>query len=151
MTCRKPPRLSNPPVRFAFFVFDRRSCAHSCLATNVRSQTRDRPTCRPLRSHRWEACCRLSRAFLRNSRVLGIPCKVRIVCQKTERSAFSARLINFYFVGPYGAPPQGVSGFVPGGMPPYGQAPPMVPPYQAAPPRPAVGMRPPVMSPGGRY
>ncbi|XP_056607942.1 BUB3-interacting and GLEBS motif-containing protein ZNF207a isoform X1 [Triplophysa dalaica] len=53
--------------------------------------------------------------------------------------------------GPYGAPPQGVSGFVPGGMPPYGQAPPMVPPYQAAPPRPAIGMRPPVMSPGGRY
>ncbi|XP_057201597.1 BUB3-interacting and GLEBS motif-containing protein ZNF207a isoform X2 [Triplophysa rosa] len=53
--------------------------------------------------------------------------------------------------GPYGAPPQGVSGFAPGGMPPYGQAPPMVPPYQAAPPRPAIGMRPPVMSPGGRY
>ncbi|XP_051571383.1 BUB3-interacting and GLEBS motif-containing protein ZNF207a isoform X2 [Myxocyprinus asiaticus] len=53
--------------------------------------------------------------------------------------------------GPYGAPPQGVSGYVPGGMPPYGQAPPMVPPYQAAPPRPAIGMRPPVMSPGGRY
>ncbi|XP_055049439.2 BUB3-interacting and GLEBS motif-containing protein ZNF207a isoform X2 [Misgurnus anguillicaudatus] len=53
--------------------------------------------------------------------------------------------------GPYGAPPQGVSGYVPGGMPPYGQAPPMVPPYQAAPPRPALGMRPPVMSPGGRY
>ncbi|XP_051572482.1 BUB3-interacting and GLEBS motif-containing protein ZNF207-like isoform X2 [Myxocyprinus asiaticus] len=52
---------------------------------------------------------------------------------------------------PYGAPPQGVSGYVPGGMPPYGQAPPMVPPYQAAPPRPAIGMRPPVMSPGGRY
>ncbi|XP_050957217.1 BUB3-interacting and GLEBS motif-containing protein ZNF207a isoform X2 [Labeo rohita] len=53
--------------------------------------------------------------------------------------------------GPYGAPPQGVPGYVPGGMPPYGQAPPMVPPYQAAPPRPAIGMRPPVMSPGGRY
>ncbi|XP_067273900.1 BUB3-interacting and GLEBS motif-containing protein ZNF207a isoform X2 [Pseudorasbora parva] len=53
--------------------------------------------------------------------------------------------------GPYGAPPQAVPGYVPGGMPPYGQAPPMVPPYQAAPPRPAIGMRPPVMSPGGRY
>uniref|UniRef100_A0A8C1SUA4 Zinc finger protein 207, a n=1 Tax=Cyprinus carpio TaxID=7962 RepID=A0A8C1SUA4_CYPCA len=53
--------------------------------------------------------------------------------------------------GPFGAPPQGVPGYVPGGMPPYGQAPPMVPPYQAAPPRPAIGMRPPVMSPGGRY
>ncbi|XP_051987450.1 BUB3-interacting and GLEBS motif-containing protein ZNF207a isoform X2 [Xyrauchen texanus] len=53
--------------------------------------------------------------------------------------------------GQYGAPPQGVSGYVPGGMPPYGQAPPMVPSYQAAPPRPAIGMRPPVMSPGGRY
>ncbi|XP_026064387.1 BUB3-interacting and GLEBS motif-containing protein ZNF207-like isoform X2 [Carassius auratus] len=53
--------------------------------------------------------------------------------------------------GPYGAPPQGVPGYVPGGMPPYGQAPPMVPSYQAAPPRPALGMRPPVMSPGGRY
>uniref|UniRef100_A0A673NP21 Zinc finger protein 207, a n=1 Tax=Sinocyclocheilus rhinocerous TaxID=307959 RepID=A0A673NP21_9TELE len=53
--------------------------------------------------------------------------------------------------GPYGAPPQGVPGYVAGGMPPYGQAPPMVPPFQAAPPRPAIGMRPPVMSPGGRY
>uniref|UniRef100_A0A9J8D3M2 Zinc finger protein 207, a n=1 Tax=Cyprinus carpio carpio TaxID=630221 RepID=A0A9J8D3M2_CYPCA len=53
--------------------------------------------------------------------------------------------------GPYGALPQGVPGYVPGGMPPYGQAPPMVPPFQAAPPRPAIGMRPPVMSPGGRY
>lgn len=53
--------------------------------------------------------------------------------------------------GPFGALPQGLPGYVPGGMPPYGQAPPMVPPYQAAPPRPAIGMRPPVMSPGGRY
>uniref|UniRef100_A0A8C2JC12 Zinc finger protein 207, a n=1 Tax=Cyprinus carpio TaxID=7962 RepID=A0A8C2JC12_CYPCA len=53
--------------------------------------------------------------------------------------------------GPYGALPQGVPGYVPGGMPPYGQAPPMVPPFQAAPPRPTIGMRPPVMSPGGRY
>ncbi|TRY66773.1 hypothetical protein DNTS_028806 [Danionella cerebrum] len=53
--------------------------------------------------------------------------------------------------GPYGAPRQAVAGYVPGGMPPYGQAPPMVPPFQAAPPRPAIGMRPPVISPGGRY
>uniref|UniRef100_UPI0037E8AB92 BUB3-interacting and GLEBS motif-containing protein ZNF207-like isoform X2 n=1 Tax=Semicossyphus pulcher TaxID=241346 RepID=UPI0037E8AB92 len=54
--------------------------------------------------------------------------------------------------GQYGGPPQGMPGFMPGGMPPYGQAPPVVPPgYQGAPPRPPVGMRPPVMSPGGRF
>uniref|UniRef100_A0A4W4ECZ6 C2H2-type domain-containing protein n=1 Tax=Electrophorus electricus TaxID=8005 RepID=A0A4W4ECZ6_ELEEL len=53
--------------------------------------------------------------------------------------------------GPYGAPPQAVPGYVPGGMPPYGQGPPMVPPYQGAPPRPPMAMRPPVMSQGGRY
>ncbi|XP_070837414.1 BUB3-interacting and GLEBS motif-containing protein ZNF207-like isoform X2 [Chaetodon trifascialis] len=54
--------------------------------------------------------------------------------------------------GQYGGPPQGIPGYVPGGMPPYGQAPPVVPPgYQGAPPRPPMGMRPPVMSPGGRY
>jgi len=51
-------------------------------------------------------------------------------------------------IGQYGAPPQGMPGYLPGGMPPYGQAPPMVPPYQAGPP---MGMRPPVMSPAGRY
>ncbi|XP_019117422.2 BUB3-interacting and GLEBS motif-containing protein ZNF207 isoform X2 [Larimichthys crocea] len=54
--------------------------------------------------------------------------------------------------GQYGGPPQGMPGYMPGGMPPYGQAPPVVPPgYQGAPPRPPMGMRPPVMSPGGRY
>uniref|UniRef100_A0A3B5AA92 BUB3-interacting and GLEBS motif-containing protein ZNF207-like n=1 Tax=Stegastes partitus TaxID=144197 RepID=A0A3B5AA92_9TELE len=54
--------------------------------------------------------------------------------------------------GQYGGPPQGLPGFMPGRMPPYGQAPPVVPPgYQGAPPRPPMGMRPPVMSPGGRY
>ncbi|XP_076026438.1 BUB3-interacting and GLEBS motif-containing protein ZNF207b isoform X1 [Genypterus blacodes] len=50
--------------------------------------------------------------------------------------------------GQYGAPPQGLPGYMPGGMPPYGQGPPMVPPYQGGPP---MGMRPPVMSPAGRY
>ncbi|XP_070703646.1 BUB3-interacting and GLEBS motif-containing protein ZNF207a isoform X2 [Pempheris klunzingeri] len=54
--------------------------------------------------------------------------------------------------GQYGGPPQGMPSYIPGGMPPYGQAPPVVPPgYQGAPPRPPMGMRPPVMSPGGRY
>ncbi|MFT7804102.1 BUB3-interacting and GLEBS motif-containing protein ZNF207-like isoform X1 [Arapaima gigas] len=53
--------------------------------------------------------------------------------------------------GQYGAPPQGMPGYMPGGMPPYGQAPPMVPPFQGGPPRPPMGMRPPVMSQGGRY
>lgn len=55
------------------------------------------------------------------------------------------------FTGQYGAPPQGMPGYMPGGMPPYGQGPPMVPPYQGAPPRPPMGMRPPVMSQGGRF
>uniref|UniRef100_A0A3Q3KAR5 C2H2-type domain-containing protein n=1 Tax=Monopterus albus TaxID=43700 RepID=A0A3Q3KAR5_MONAL len=50
--------------------------------------------------------------------------------------------------GQYGAPPQGMPSYMPGGMPPYGQGPPMVPPYQGGPP---MGMRPPVMSPAGRY
>ncbi|KAM4584871.1 BUB3-interacting and GLEBS motif-containing protein ZNF207b [Odontesthes bonariensis] len=50
--------------------------------------------------------------------------------------------------GQYGAPPQGMPGYMPGGMPPYGQGPPMVPQYQGGPP---MGMRPPVMSPAGRY
>ncbi|GAA6229582.1 BUB3-interacting and GLEBS motif-containing protein ZNF207-like isoform X1 [Lates japonicus] len=54
--------------------------------------------------------------------------------------------------GQYGGPPQGMPGYIPGGMPPYGQAPPVVPPgYQGAPPRQPMGMRPPVMSPGGRF
>lgn len=48
--------------------------------------------------------------------------------------------------GQYGGPPQGMPGYIPGGMPPYGQAPPG---YQETPARPP--MRPPVMSPGGRY
>ncbi|KAJ4944561.1 hypothetical protein JOQ06_013104 [Pogonophryne albipinna] len=50
--------------------------------------------------------------------------------------------------GQYGAPPQGMPSYMPGGMPPYGQGPPMVPSYQGGPP---MGMRPPVMSPAGRY
>ncbi|XP_029291059.1 BUB3-interacting and GLEBS motif-containing protein ZNF207b isoform X1 [Cottoperca gobio] len=50
--------------------------------------------------------------------------------------------------GQYGAPPQGMPSYMPGGMPPYGQGPPMGPPYQGGPP---MGMRPPVMSPAGRY
>ncbi|XP_056265163.1 BUB3-interacting and GLEBS motif-containing protein ZNF207b [Pseudoliparis swirei] len=50
--------------------------------------------------------------------------------------------------GQYGAPPQGMPSYMAGGMPPYGQAPPMVPSYQGGPP---MGMRPPVMSPAGRY
>ncbi|XP_020512161.1 BUB3-interacting and GLEBS motif-containing protein ZNF207 isoform X1 [Labrus bergylta] len=53
--------------------------------------------------------------------------------------------------GQYGGPPQGMPGYIPG-MPPYVQAPPVGPPgYQGAPPRPPLGMRPPVMSPGGRF
>ncbi|XP_031144805.1 BUB3-interacting and GLEBS motif-containing protein ZNF207-like isoform X1 [Sander lucioperca] len=50
--------------------------------------------------------------------------------------------------GQYGAPPQGMPSYMPGGMPPYGQGPPMVPSYQGGPP---MGMRPPAMSPAGRY
>ncbi|XP_033894457.2 BUB3-interacting and GLEBS motif-containing protein ZNF207-like isoform X1 [Acipenser ruthenus] len=53
--------------------------------------------------------------------------------------------------GQYGGPPQGMPGYMPGGMPPYGQGHPMVPPFQGGPPRPPMGMRPPVMSQGGRY
>ncbi|XP_034751252.1 BUB3-interacting and GLEBS motif-containing protein ZNF207-like isoform X3 [Etheostoma cragini] len=54
--------------------------------------------------------------------------------------------------GQYGGPSQGLPGYMPGGMLPYGQAPPVVPPgYQGAPPRPPMGMRPSVMSPGARY
>ncbi|XP_075034192.1 BUB3-interacting and GLEBS motif-containing protein ZNF207 isoform X1 [Mixophyes fleayi] len=53
--------------------------------------------------------------------------------------------------GQFGNPHQGIPGFHPGAMPPFGQAPPMVPPYQGGPPRPLMGMRPPVMSQGGRY
>ncbi|XP_061589080.1 BUB3-interacting and GLEBS motif-containing protein ZNF207b [Cololabis saira] len=50
--------------------------------------------------------------------------------------------------GQYGAPHQAMPGYMPAGMPPYGQGPPMVNPYQGGPP---MGMRPPVMSPAGRY
>uniref|UniRef100_A0A8C8ZUF6 Zinc finger protein 207 n=1 Tax=Prolemur simus TaxID=1328070 RepID=A0A8C8ZUF6_PROSS len=53
--------------------------------------------------------------------------------------------------GQYGGHHQGMPGYLPGAMPPYGQGPPMVPPYQGGPPRPPMGMRPPVMSQGGRY
>lgn len=55
------------------------------------------------------------------------------------------------FLGQYGGHHQGMPGYLPGAMPPYGQGPPMVPPYQGGPPRPPMGMRPPVMSQGGRY
>ncbi|ERE67531.1 zinc finger protein [Cricetulus griseus] len=50
--------------------------------------------------------------------------------------------------GQYGGHHQGMPGYIPGAMPPYGQGPPMVPPYQGGPPRPPMGMRPPVMSQG---
>ncbi|MEE6507081.1 hypothetical protein FKM82_007963 [Ascaphus truei] len=53
--------------------------------------------------------------------------------------------------GQYGGPHQGIPGYHPGAMPPYGQGPPMVPQYQGGPPRPLMGIRPPVMSQGGRY
>ncbi|XP_007664676.1 BUB3-interacting and GLEBS motif-containing protein ZNF207 isoform X5 [Ornithorhynchus anatinus] len=53
--------------------------------------------------------------------------------------------------GQYGGHHQGMPGYLPGAIPPYGQGPPMVPPYQGGPPRPPMGMRPPVMSQGGRY
>lgn len=57
--------------------------------------------------------------------------------------------VSIYFLlppGQYGGPPQGMPGYMQGGMPPYGQGPPMG--YQGGPP---MGMRPPVMSPAGRY
>ena len=60
-------------------------------------------------------------------------------------------ILNILFIGQYGAHHQGMPGYLPGAMPPYGQGPPMVPPYQSGPPRPPMGMRPPVMSQGGRY
>ncbi|XP_046894082.1 BUB3-interacting and GLEBS motif-containing protein ZNF207-like isoform X1 [Hypomesus transpacificus] len=59
--------------------------------------------------------------------------------------------LRHHLHGQYGGPPQGMPGYMPGGMPPYGQGPPMVPPYPGAPLRPPMGMRPPVMSPGGRF
>ncbi|XP_068193938.1 BUB3-interacting and GLEBS motif-containing protein ZNF207-like isoform X2 [Antennarius striatus] len=53
--------------------------------------------------------------------------------------------------GPYGAPPQAMPGYISGGMPPYGQARPVIPSgYQGGAP-PPMGMRPPLMSPEGRY
>ncbi|XP_051568055.1 BUB3-interacting and GLEBS motif-containing protein ZNF207-like isoform X1 [Myxocyprinus asiaticus] len=53
--------------------------------------------------------------------------------------------------GQYGGPPQGIPGYIAGGMPPFGQSTPMLPPYQAGPPGGPMGIRPPVMSPGSRY
>ncbi|XP_054937073.1 LOW QUALITY PROTEIN: BUB3-interacting and GLEBS motif-containing protein ZNF207-like [Physeter macrocephalus] len=53
--------------------------------------------------------------------------------------------------GQYGGHHQGMPGYLLGAMPPYGQGLPMVPPYQGGPPQPPIGMRPPVMSQGGRY
>uniref|UniRef100_A0A3Q3NGI6 Zinc finger protein 207 n=1 Tax=Mastacembelus armatus TaxID=205130 RepID=A0A3Q3NGI6_9TELE len=53
--------------------------------------------------------------------------------------------------GQYGGP-QGMPGYIPGGMPPYGETSSVVSPgYQGTPSRPPMGIRPPVMSPGGRY
>lgn len=66
----------------------------------------------------------------------------------TKVLLYSLSHLNMFCAGQYGAPPQGMPGYMPGGMPPYGQGPPMVPPYQGGPP---LGMRPPVMSPAGRY
>ncbi|KAM9746364.1 BUB3-interacting and GLEBS motif-containing protein ZNF207-like [Menidia menidia] len=43
--------------------------------------------------------------------------------------------------GQYGGPPRGVPGYIPGRVPPFGQAPPVVPPgYQGAPPQPPIGL-----------
>ncbi|XP_053563572.1 BUB3-interacting and GLEBS motif-containing protein ZNF207 isoform X2 [Bombina bombina] len=53
--------------------------------------------------------------------------------------------------GQYGGPHQGMPGYHPNALPPYTQGPPMVPQYQGGPPRPLMGLRPPVMSQGGRY
>uniref|UniRef100_A0A8C5R3N9 Zinc finger protein 207 n=1 Tax=Leptobrachium leishanense TaxID=445787 RepID=A0A8C5R3N9_9ANUR len=53
--------------------------------------------------------------------------------------------------GQYGSPHQGMPAYHPAGIPPYAQGPPMVPQYQGGPPRPLMGIRPPVMSQGGRY
>uniref|UniRef100_A0A2I3HAR8 C2H2-type domain-containing protein n=1 Tax=Nomascus leucogenys TaxID=61853 RepID=A0A2I3HAR8_NOMLE len=52
--------------------------------------------------------------------------------------------------GQYGGHHQGMPGYLPGAIPPYGQGPPTVPPYQGGPPRPPMGMRP-VTLQGGRY
>lgn len=57
-------------------------------------------------------------------------------------------VLSVPFPGQYGAPPQGMPSYMPGGMPPYGQGPPMVPPFQGGT---HMGMRPPAMSPAGRY
>lgn len=72
-----------------------------------------------------------------------------VICSSCENcSIFTRWSPCVHPAGQYGAPPQGMPGYMPGGMPPYGQGPPMVPPYQGGPP---MGMRPPVMSPAGRY
>ncbi|XP_006890055.1 PREDICTED: zinc finger protein 207-like [Elephantulus edwardii] len=51
----------------------------------------------------------------------------------------------------YGSHHQGLPGYLPGALPPYGQGPLMVPPYQGGPPRPPMGMRPPVVLQGVHY
>ncbi|XP_075994861.1 BUB3-interacting and GLEBS motif-containing protein ZNF207-like [Genypterus blacodes] len=75
------------------------------------------------------------------------PSVVSVVGMETQQSA-----MRLPIPGPYTGPPQGLPGYMPGGMPPFGQGPPIVPVgYQGAPLLPPLGMRPPVMSPGGRY
>nr|XP_043907299.1 BUB3-interacting and GLEBS motif-containing protein ZNF207-like isoform X1 [Solea senegalensis]XP_043907300.1 BUB3-interacting and GLEBS motif-containing protein ZNF207-like isoform X1 [Solea senegalensis]XP_043907301.1 BUB3-interacting and GLEBS motif-containing protein ZNF207-like isoform X1 [Solea senegalensis] len=52
----------------------------------------------------------------------------------------------------YVGPPQGMPGYIPGGIPPYRSAAPVLPPgYQGVPQRSPIGYRPPVMSSGGRF
>uniref|UniRef100_A0A3P9HBX1 Zinc finger protein 207, a n=1 Tax=Oryzias latipes TaxID=8090 RepID=A0A3P9HBX1_ORYLA len=54
--------------------------------------------------------------------------------------------------GQFSGPLRGLPGYVPGQMLPFVQAHAGIPPgYQGAPSRPPMGVRPPVMSPGGRY
>lgn len=77
--------------------------------------------------------------------------KMHFSAFKKENLKVILCILTVLFIGQYGAHHQGMPGYLPGAMPPYGQGPPMVPPYQSGPPRPPMGMRPPVMSQGGRY
>lgn len=65
-----------------------------------------------------------------------------------ELNPSSITVVAVPATGQYGAPPAGMPSYMPGGMPPYGQGPPMVPPFQGGT---HMGMRPPAMSPAGRY
>ncbi|KAF6721529.1 BUB3-interacting and GLEBS motif-containing protein ZNF207 [Oryzias melastigma] len=51
----------------------------------------------------------------------------------------------------FSGPPRGLPGYLPGQMLPFVQAHAVIPGFQGAPSRPPMGVRPPVMSPGGRY